>query len=198
MPTDAGTECKVDRVSRRRDLSGIDERLCERRSDGASLRDLERVFNVAVLRAATRAAGMETLDGEVENFYRLLTDETVTPGERVDAESRLRRAGVDPDAVVGDFVSYGTVRTHLNDCLGVGTARERTGTVADARSTVYKLVSRTESVARRTVERLADRGSLAIGPPSVTVSVRVACSDCNDEFAFSELLDERRCSCRED
>lgn len=187
--------CKIDSVAERRELTAIDERLKDRWSDGESLRDLETFFNQAVLRAAMAAAGMETIDGEPSNLYRLLTDDAVTAGKRVDAESKLRRNGVDPDAVVDDFVSYQTVRTHLNDCLDVGTARESSLSVTDARSTVHKLVSRTESVVLRTIERLSGQGALAIAAPSVTVSVRVACSECNDEYAFSMLLDEGGCSC---
>ncbi|WP_276273257.1 rod-determining factor RdfA [Haloarcula litorea] len=195
MPAKSDAACKVDRVAERRGLTAIDERLADRWADGESLRDLEAFFNEAVLRAAMTAAGMETIDGEPSNLYRLLTDDSVTAGKRVDAESRLRRNGVDPDAVVDDFVSYQTVRTHLNDCLGVGTARESTFTAADARNTVHKLVSRTESVTLRTIERLCGTGALSIAAPSVTVSVRVACSECNDEYTFSALLDGGGCSC---
>jgi len=190
--------CKIDRVTEARGLTDIEERLQTRWDDGESLRDLERYFNQAVLRTAMTSAGMETIDGESSNLYRLLTDDEVTAGKRVDAESRLRRNGVDPDSVTDDFVSYQTVRTHLNDCLGVQTTRESTLTVAQARNTVHKLVSRIESVTLRTIERLCRQDTVAIAAPSVTVSVRVACSECNDEYTFSTLLTERRCSCTEE
>lgn len=192
-----GSTCKLDRVARRRGLTDIDRRLRQRWADGESLRDLETVFNTAVLRSAMGDAGMEPLDGEAANLYRLLTDDAVNPGERIDAESRLRRAGVDPDAVVDDFVSYGTVRTHLNDCLGMETSRERPVDADEARTTVLKLVSRTETVARRTVERLAARGPLSIGSLSVTLSLRVGCSDCGEEYSFAGLLERGGCACQE-
>ncbi|MDS0280742.1 rod-determining factor RdfA [Haloarcula onubensis] len=195
MAGQVGDGCKIDSVAQRRGLTTIDERLEDRWADGESLRDLETFFNRAVLRAAMAASGMETIDGEPANLYRLLTDDEVTAGKRVDAASKLRRNGVDPDALRDDFVSYQTVRTHLNDCLDVGTARESSLTVTDARNTVHKLVSRTESVALRTIERLAGQGALSIGAPAVTVSVRVACAECNDEYTFSVLLDEGGCSC---
>jgi hypothetical protein len=143
-------------------------------------------------------AGIDTIEGEASNLYRLLTDESVTAGKRVDAESRLRRNGVEADAVVGDFVSYQTVRNHLNDCLGVETARDSTPSVADTRSTVHKLVSRVESVTLRSIERLRGHGKLSIVDPSVTVSVRVACSECNDEYTFAGLLEKSSCSCQEE
>jgi hypothetical protein len=195
---ESGPRCKVDRVAEQRGLSGVDERLRRRRADGESLRELAAFYNRTVLEAAMRGAGMDPLDGEVANLYRLLTDDAVSPGERIDAESRLRRNGVDPSGVTDDFVSHATVRTHLNDCLGVTTAREATPGVDDARTTLLKLVSRTESVARRTVERLAARDALVLPDPSVSVSLRVACGECGDEYTISRLLERGGCSCGDD
>lgn len=195
MSQESGAGCKIDSVAEERGLTAIDERLTDRWADGESLRDLESFFNEAVLQSAMTAAGMDTIDGEPANLYRLLTDDAVTAGKRVDAESRLRRNGIDPESVVSDFVSYQTVRNHLNDCLDVRTARESTYSVTDARSTVHKLVSRVESVTVRAIERLGGEGELSIGDPSVTVSVRVACSECNDEYTFSGLLNRGTCSC---
>lgn len=195
MPSHSGETCKIDRVVDERDLEAVHDALRERWSDGESLRDLEAFFNRTVLEAAMTTAGMESIDGEAANLYRLLTDDDVSAGKRIDAESRLERDGIDPDALTDDFVSYQTVRTHLNSCLGVETTREQAFGISDARNTVHKLVSRTESVTLQVLERLAGQGTLAIGSPSVTVSVRVACSTCNDEYSFSALLEEEGCSC---
>lgn len=189
--------CKIDKVIEARGLSDIEGRLRTRWEDGESLRDLEQFFNEAVLRTAMLSAGMETIDGESSNLYRLLTDDDVSAGKRVDVEARLRRNGVDPDRVTDDFVSYQTVRTHLNDCLGIQTARDSTLAVGDARNTVHKLVSRVESVTLRTIERLCRQDTVRIASPSVSVSVRVACSECNDEYTFSALLAQGSCSCSE-
>jgi len=195
MPANSGETCKIDRVAADWKLEAAADELEQRWADGESLRDLEGFFNRAVLRAAMTESGMDTLDGEAANVYRLLTGDDVSAGKRVDAESRLRRNGIDPDAMTDDFVSYQTVRTHLNSCLGVQTARDRTFTVADARNTVHKLVSRTESVALRVIERLSGQEKIEIGTPSVTVSVRVACADCHDEYSFATLLEDGTCSC---
>jgi hypothetical protein len=196
--SESGGECKIDTVAEKWELHTVKAQLAERWADGESLRDLETAFNQAVLRAAMASAGMETVDGEPSNLYRLLTDDDVTAGKRVDAESRLREHGVDPDAVTDDFVSYQTVRTHLNECRGVQTARESAFSVADARSTVHKLVSRTETVALQAIDRLCGQDKLSITAPSVTVSVRVACSECQDEYTFATLLSTGSCSCNED
>ena len=197
MANDTG-DCKIDRVARKRDLADLDRRLLERRDEGASLRDLEAYHNRAVLEAAMNEAGMETLEGEVENLYRLLTDDDVSVGTRVEARSRLERNGVDPDAVTDDFVSYQTVRTHLNDCLDVDTERTARIDRTDAKNVVFKLLSRTESITARTIDRLRTGGHLTIGTPEVTLSLRVACTDCGEEYTFARLVDRGRCSCRED
>ena len=197
MANDTGG-CKIDRVARERELDELDQRLLERRDAGASLRDLETYHNRKVLEAALNEAGMDTLEGEVENLYRLLTDDDVSVGTRVEARSRLERNGVDPDAVTDDFVSYQTVRTHLNDCLDVDT--ERTGRIdrTDAKNVVFKLLSRTESITTRTIDRLRTSGHLTIENPEVTLSLRVACTECGEEYTFTRLVDRGRCSCRTD
>jgi len=198
MSQESGAGCKIDSVAEERGLTAMNERLEKRWASGESLRDLETFFNKTVLQRAMTAAGMDTIDGEPANLYRLLTDDAVTAGKRVDAESRLRRNEIDPESVVSDFVSYQTVRNHLNDCLGVRTARESIYSVTDARSTVHKLVSRAESVTLQTIERLGGEGKLSIVDPSVTVSVRVACAECNDEYTFSGLLNRGTCSCTDE
>ncbi|WP_324759374.1 rod-determining factor RdfA [Haloarcula sp. GH36] len=195
MTAESEPTCKIDRVAAKWDLKGIDRRLRARRAAGDSLRDLETYFNESVVAAALDRAQAETVDGEAANLYRLLTGADVSAGKRVDAESKLRRNGIDPEPLADDFVSYQTVRTHFNDCLETPTERETTLTVDDARTTVLKLVSRTESVAHRTIDRLVRSGALTIPAPSVTVSLRVACSECNNEYSFTRLLDRGGCSC---
>mgnify|MGYP007038794930 CR=1 FL=1 len=162
--------CKVERVCGRRDLPTLPERLVERRTEtGASLRDLERFFNREVLAAAMRAAGMELLDGEAANVLRLLTADDVSHAARTEARDRLARAGVDVDGVTGDFLTYGTIRTHLRECAGIETGREA-GTDADAvRGTVYTLVGRAEAVTERELSRLAETDAFDAGDLTVLV-----------------------------
>lgn len=161
--------CKVERVCGRRDLPTLPERLVERRTETeASLRDLERFFNREVL-AAMRAAGMELLDGEATNVLRLLTADDVSHAARTEARDRLARAGVDVDGVTGDFLTYGTIRTHLRECAGIETGREA-GTDADAvRGTVYTLVGRAEAVTERELSRLAETDAFDAGDLTVLV-----------------------------
>lgn len=189
--------CKIDRVAQKWKLEDLDNRLLERRETGASLRDLEAYHNRRVLEAAMEDAGIETLEGEVENLYRLLTDDDVSVGTRVEAQSRLERNGIDPGSIADDFVSYQTVRTHLNDCLDIDTERNAEIDETKAKNIVFKLLSRTESITERTIDRLRSSDLLAVGKPEVTLSLRIACTDCGEEYTFARLVERGRCSCYE-
>ncbi|WP_224270939.1 rod-determining factor RdfA [Haloprofundus salinisoli] len=189
--------CKVGTGIQKWGLDSLDDALLEQRKAGTSLRNLESYYNQQVLEAAMREAGIDPLDGEVENIYRLYTDDDVSAGTKVDVRSRLERNGVDPKSVEDDFVSYQTIRTHLNQCLGVKTARKTRIERSEAKNTVFKLLSRTEAITGRTIERLSNAGELTIGDPDVTLSLRVGCSECGEEYTFARLVDRGRCSCQE-
>jgi hypothetical protein len=188
--------CKVDRVSETWGLENIDERLRRRREGSdASLRDLEEFFNREVLEAALRDARAEVVQGEVENTYRLLTADDVSSGAEVEVRDRLERSGVDPEAVTADFVSYQTIRSHLRNCLDIETERSTELTPTDGKNTVFKLLSRTEVITKRTIDRLRSAGHVAVGDVDVTMSLRVTCTECGEEYAFSRLVDRGGCGC---
>jgi len=197
----AGRGCKVDRVCAERDLPTLAERLVERRTEtDASLRDLERFFNRSVLAAAMRAAGMELLEAEAANVYRLLAADDVSHAARTEARDRLARAGVDVDAVTGDFVTYGTIRTHLRECVGMETGRERTVDADAAAETVFKLLGRTEAVTERELSRLAgtEEAPFDAGELTVSLTARVACGTCGEEYGLRHLLERGGCRCGRD
>lgn len=199
MSTDNSNACKVDKVIEKRDLVGLDEELRRRRTeDEASLRDLEAYFNKRVLADELRTQRVETLQGEVENTYRLLTSDDVTTGARTEALDRLERSGVDTDALLSEFVSYQTMRSHLRDCLQIDTSRESTIDRSDAEDTVFSLVSRTESVIDQTLSRLRSAAELRTGELDLAINVRVACEECGREYPVSQLLDRGHCACYAD
>ena len=190
------TGCKIETVCASRGLRSLADRLVDRRVDtGESLRDLERFFNQEVLAAAMRAAGMELLEGEAANVYRLLTDDDVSDAARREAEDRLRRAGVDIDAVRDGFVTYGTVRTHLRECVGVETARESTVDAAAVRDTAFGLFGRAEAITERELSRLAETESFDAGEVAVSLTARVTCETCGEEYGLLRLLDRGGCGC---
>lgn len=190
--------CKVDRVRDRYDLRDLDERL-ERRynlGDEVGVRDLEEYLNTWILRRAINEAGMVTLDGEVDNYHRLLTDDNVSECAFEGAYRELKQGGLDVDAVVDDFVSYQTVRKHLNECLGIDTSRpDYEPSFDDARQRIGKLATRLETVTSRVISRLRDHDALAMGEPEVTVHVKVECGNCGRILEGRSLLRRQGCSC---
>lgn len=196
-PDEAGgpsCSCKVGRNSRKYGLAGLDAELRRRREDGASLRELEAVVNKAFLRSALREAGVDVV-GDVDSIYRSLTEDDVSAGVRTETRGRLARAGVDVDALLEDFTSYGTVRTHLRECLDVETGRSEQVTLEDARGTIEWARSRSEAITERTIERLRTSGELAAGDLELTQVVRVTCSDCGSTYRVNELLERGSCEC---
>jgi hypothetical protein len=200
--TDRSPSCKIDRTAATYDLSDEAERLAEfwtRDDERYSLRKLAVHFNHQILRAAMEQAGLNPLDGEVDNTYRLLTDEDVSQGMRTQARNRLQKQGVDVDQLQSDFVSYGTVRRHLKGCLGV--ERESTGTDDDPAETggqrIAALQNRTVAVTANTLSQLASAGELAAGDIDVFVDITVSCSECGMHAPVREYIERNGCDCAE-
>jgi len=189
--------CKVGRTADAYGLDGLDDLLCERRAEGASLRQLETVVNERVLRSALEATDEDVLR-DAAAIYRNLTGEDTSAGVRAETEAWLSRIGVDPAAIDADFVSYQTVRSHFNECLDVDTARDSTLSLDDAEGTIEWARSRSEGIVGRTIERLADTDGFHSGAVDVTHVVRVSCRDCGASHPVERFLDRGGCNCDTD
>lgn len=194
--SDHGTtcSCKVGRSTRKYGCPEVSAAVRRRHESGASLRELEAFVNRELLRGALRAGDVDVLGG-VDAVYRSLTDDDASAGTRTETHTRLARAGVDVDALEADFVSYGTVRTHLRECLEVDTGRTGETTVEGARGTIEWARSRSEGITARTLKRLRDEGHLDTGDLDPTHVVRVTCVDCDTSYPVNELLDRGACRC---
>lgn len=200
--TDQTPSCKIDRIAADYDLSTEAERLGEywtREDERKSLRDLAVHFNHHLLRTVMERAGLDPLDGEVENTYRLLTADDVSQGVQTQARNRLEKHDIDVDRLQSDFVSYGTVRRHLNHCLGV--ERESTGTDDNPTETgaqrIAALQNRTVAVTETTLSQLASAGELVAGDIDVFVDITVSCSACGMHAPIREYIEENGCDCAE-
>jgi hypothetical protein len=158
-----------------------------------SLRDLADEFNRALVVAAVRDAGMDVVEGEPANFYRLLTDDDVSAGQRVEARNRLERAGVDVDALEDDFVTYQAVRTFLVENRNAEYDGPRGD--ADVGTSIQRLQGRLVAVTESKLEQLQGNGDLAIGTFRTTVDVRVFCEDCSLQYTVGRLLERGGCDC---
>jgi hypothetical protein len=198
--TNQTPSCKIDRTAAAYDLSDEAERLSEywtRDDDRYSLRDLAVHFNHQLLRVDMERAGLNPLDGEIENTYRLLTDDDVSQGMRTQARNRLQKHDVDVDQLQSNFVSYGTVRRHLKGCLSA----EREPTDADDDPTeigaqrIAALQHRTVAVTENTLSQFASAGELTAGDIDVFVDITVSCPECGMHATVQEFIDNDGCHC---
>ncbi len=191
---------KVRRVIDSYGLDGLGDELAARWiGDGyerESLRSLADRFNTRVLAASMEAAGLSPLDGEVENTYRLLTDEEVSAGMRTQVSRRLERDGLDPDAVQSDFVSHQAIHTYLTGDREIEPPEADDGDRLNAdKETIQRLRSRLEAVTENTVGRLDTTDRLDVGAFSVLVDLQVVCADCGATYEIDELFDQGGCDC---
>lgn len=201
---DARDERPDNKVARLIDAYGLGETFGERLEERwtaegeerESLRALADRFNERILKAAMTDAGMSTLDGEVSNLYRLLTDDGVSSGNQIEACRRLERNGVDIDRLEDDLVSYQAIRSYLQDYRDAeyhgGSGGTRVESVTD---TVRRLQSRVQSVSEKSLAQLRKTGRLRLGTFRLFVKVDVLCEDCGNQYGILELLEEGGCEC---
>lgn len=196
---------KVKRVIDEYNLDGLGEELEHRwlgvGSDRQSLRDLAVYFNHRVLEAAFDGAGEQPINGEIENHYRLLTDDEVSASARTQAETKLERLGVDVEQLRGDLVSHQAVHTYLTDVREVSLpqAEPSAGDVIQSRQeTILRLRNRLVAVIERSLKSLRDAGHLSLGSFDAMVSATVYCNDCGSSYDLTDLLRRRACDCSEE
>ena len=193
--------CKVGTIAETFELSDLDATLRERWTAGedrSGVRELADYVNTRFLRSALQGGHEGTLEGEAENYYRLLTDDEVSRGVRTEARGRLRDRGVDVEALEERFVSHQTVYRHLTDCLGASRSPPSTDAATAVREgvgTVRALQRRTEAVTTSIFERLDRGGHVDVGELDVLVDVIVSCRACGQQFPLSQSLAGRSCRC---
>lgn len=199
---DETTKSKVHRLIDEYDLDGMGEQL-ERywlgtEGEQHSLRSLAELFNQRVLSSAMADAGLSSLDGEVENLHRLLTDDDVSAGMRTQARNRLARHDIDVEQVERDFVSHVAIHNYLTDVRGVDQPSESLAAgdhVAKERRTIRRLRNRAATVTEQSIDRLRSEGHIALGEFDVLVEFSVACRDCGTSRRLDDLLDRQGCAC---
>jgi len=193
-----GRRSKVARLIEEYDLQGLGAELEQRwtaEEDRSSLRELAAQFNQELLREALEAANVQHLDGELENTYRLLTDDDVSSAESTRIQRRLERDGVDVDALQQDFVTYQAIRTYLKEYRGAEYTPAETDPLEREATNVQKLRGRMVSVTEGKLEQLRDGGHLTLGEFRTLAEIQVICEDCNTQFDVLELFDRGGCNC---
>lgn len=192
--------CKVGRSATRYGLEELDGELVDRwvGEESDSLRELEAYVNTELVRAALEAAGQTTIEGEASNYYRLLTDEETSEGNRTEARRRLQRQGVDTDALVDAFVSHQTIHTHLRECLNVSYDRptDPEDRAENARQFLRGLQSRTERITTGTLEQLRAAEVVELEEFSVFVDIMVSCDACGRVMSLADVFENDGCVCQ--
>lgn len=193
--------CKVSRVLQRYDLEHLDREIqlqwSGENGESASLRELAREVNRELLGAALADAGVSPIDGEAENLRRIFREDDVSENRQIEARRRLERDGVAVAELLGAFVSHQTIHNHLRNCQGVTTSKNTTtrDRLEAARSTVFGLQSRTETVTEQTLAQLADRDQLSPAEFDVVVDIQAICEDCGRSYSIETLLSDGGCTC---
>ena len=192
-----GRRSKVARLIEQYELDSIGaelEQLWTAKENRRSLRDLATYFNRQLLRRALENADIRPLDGEVENIYRLLTDDdSGADGTRI--RRRLERDGVDVDAIEDDFVTYQAIRTYLKKHRGAEYTPDETDPIEREVANIQQLRGRVDSVTEGKLRQLGNTDRLELGGFRTLVDVQVVCEDCNTQFDVVELLERGHCDC---
>ena len=173
----------------------LEDRWLGRGRESQSLRSLAEWFNQRLLGARLTTAGQDPLDGEVSNLYRLLSEEDVTAGARVDAETTLEAYGIDVEELRREFVSHQAIHTYLTEFRGASKERSSGDRTETVRRTVGRLRSRLVAVAENNLGHLRDAGELRLGEFTVLLEVQVLCEDCGASYSITDLLDRGGCDC---
>lgn len=190
--------CKLCRVLSEWDVERYEDRLLRdwqgKNGPRKGYRTLAREINVMLLRREMDRAGVTTLANEASSKYDRLTGED----ETIARETRrlLRNEGVPIESLTSDFVSYGTVRTHLTSCLDA----EYDPPDSSGRWTTESIDIATENAQQKieeAVNALVNRDELHVGGDvSVGLDVTLTCSVCDARVDVDRAI--RRgyvCSC---
>lgn len=192
--------CKVDHMRDRYEIVALDDQLEYRylqKDDG--LRPVAEFLNRQILQRAMEQAGLEPLDGEVELYYSLLTDDETLTTDSNKARQKLRETGVDVDQVKADFVSYQTIRKHLNKCMGIDTSAGDSGPDLDTTwDEIKALRERMSTVIKDALARHRNQNRIHIDDPVVTISITIRCQSCHASRDLHEFLTHPSCDCPDD
>ncbi len=199
-PVESGRPGKVATLISEYDLDGLGDEL-ERRwtADGdarESLRDLADRFNRELLRQTATDAGVQLLDGEVENLYRLLTSDGVSQADRTRAKRRLERQGIDVDSLRTDFVTYQAVRTYLQKHRDAEYQADNDDRLEREAENIDRLRGRTASVTTSKLAQLRDTDQLRLGEFRTLIDLQVVCEDCGSRYEVGTLLERGGCDCQ--
>ncbi len=191
-------QCKVGRVATRRELhvpqyDSLDAALCARwkGEDGHAEHGYRTVtdwFNKRVLYTAYDRAGRETLGNRITADYETLQgDDELAKAELKEA---LRAAGINVDSLLEDMVSWGTMRSHLTDCLN----EEKNQTESETDWELNTIAKAREVTAEKTenaLSSLSNKGRIdSVETIAVDVGIQLRCTECPTVIPLEHALEQ--------
>lgn len=150
-------------------------------------RTLADAFNRRLLTRVYDDHGRAAFDARIEADYATLTgDEELQRGELADD---LIADGIDADRLRRDLVSWGTMATHLKDCLD-GEKPQPTAATDWERRSIDIATDRARSKVEEAVSSLASKGVLpADAAADVELQVQLGCTACHTRVPLSIALE---------
>jgi len=179
--------CKVGDVLSKYDIEHYDDRLIDQwtapKPERKGYRQLARWLNTNLLRREMDRAGLSTLAGEVESKYERLKDDSATADE---LQAYLRREGLPVDNLMSDFVSYGVVRTHLQECLGV----EREAEASDWEAETIRIArDHAKGKIAEAARSLHNKGEIGAGEEmTIHLTAEIECESCHTSVPVERAM----------
>ncbi|EMA26551.1 rod-determining factor RdfA [Haloarcula argentinensis] len=204
MAADSG--CKVDAVTDKYGLASADP-VYESLDDGLlarwtgaddrtemGYRSLTAWFNKRLLKQVYTEHGRESLDTRINSDYETLRgDDDLQRDELIE---RLQATGIPGASLHDDMVSWGTMRTHLNDCLD-GQKEARKATTNWEQESVATAKTVVERKAETALSSLAKKGDIDGGDTAeIEAQIQLGCPDCPTRVPFDVAL-ERGYVCKQ-
>jgi len=190
--------CKAGRTAAKYGFTDfLDETLAEEWAamDGPGLRTIANRFNTRVIEITLIEKGEPPLEGEEDLIYDQLTTDKSDQSDRV--ERRLEKNGIDPNRLKEDFISYKTIDRHFKNCTDLERETTKPLDQGDAIDRIRAMNRRVEKVTENTLSELNEHTSLGFEGPEVSVSVTVACPDCDERKSFTTAV-KHGCECSAD
>lgn len=191
--------CKVDRTIERYELERADPRhesLNEgllarwKGTDGhtaAGYRTLTEWFNKRLLKRVYDDRGRESIDAQIDADYEALTaDDALIRDETIE---RLAADGIDGERLRDDMVSWGSMKTHLTECLN-GSKERATARTEWERNSITVAREVAADKVDEALTSLANKDELrGIDSSTVEVQVRLQCDDCPTRVPLDVALE---------
>ncbi|MFC6826604.1 rod-determining factor RdfA [Halopelagius fulvigenes] len=191
--------CKVDVVTDRYGLAApsseydsLDAYLLARwtgrgEAESAGYKSLTEWFNRRLLARIYEEHDRTATGVRVESEYEAL--QGADDARRAEVADDLRRDGIDPESARRAFISWSTMRRHLNDCLGGEKPRAAATTDWEVNS-VDVARGRVEEKARAALRSLSSKDRLrGAADAAVEVDVTLSCPDCGAAVSMADAVE---------